>query len=493
MMKVLLIAPPWLDIYGDFKAAAKLGCASPPLGLMYLAASIRGGGGDCRIIDMEAQQVGPDRLIELIGEYRPDLVGITATTPVFKNACSLAGLIKRHYPEVILGVGGVHSTIVGQEVLQECSDFDFQVCGEGERTIVDIVAAMKAGRSLDGVAGVICRNGERIIENPRRPLTEDLDSIAVPARCLVPSSLYKHSVPGKGFVQYSTVFTSRGCPFQCVFCSQHTMYGRTMRWHSLERVLEELRHITRDLDIHHVIIMDETMTLDKKRILAFCEAVCNEGLDFTWEGWTHASTIDEEIMVAMKSAGLVRLSFGIESGDPEILKVIKKNVTLDQIRHAYRIAEKVGIETRGSAMLGHPFETKASAWRTIKFIRSIRELKQVFLNIACPYPGTELYDYAVNGRGGMRLLTKDYSQYKRYGAPVIEVGDMKAKDLKRIQTLGLLFFYLTPGRIWYNVFKRAGIRAGLKNVTAFSLGILKSAIGGGLCSQDKWKDESARI
>lgn len=493
MIKTLLIAPPWLDIYGDFKAAAKLGCASPPLGLMYLASSIQEAGGECRIIDMEAQQVGSDRLIELIGEYKPDLVGLTATTPVFKNTCSLAGLIKRHYPDIVLGVGGVHSTIVGREVLQECGDFDFQVVGEGELTIIDIVTARKTGLSFEGIPGVIYRDGERIVENPRRPLIEDLDNIPMPDRSLVPSRLYLHSVPGKGFVRYATVFTSRGCPFQCIFCSQHTMYGRTMRWHSLERVMEELRYITRDLNIHHVIIMDETMTLDKKRTLAFCEAVRDEGLNFTWEGWTHAGTIDEEIMMAMKSAGLVRLSFGIESGDPEILKVIKKNVTLEQIRNAYKIAAKVGIETRGSAMLGHPFETKASAWRTIKFIRSVREMKQVFLNIACPYPGTELYEYAVNGRGGMHLLTTDYSQYKRYGAPVIEVGDMKAKDLKRMQTLGLLYFYLTPSRIWYNVFKRAGIGAGLKNVAAFSLGIIKSALGGGVCPQDKRKGESTRI
>ncbi|MCK4827524.1 radical SAM protein, partial [bacterium] len=227
--------------------------------------------------------------------------------------------------------------------------------------------------------------------------------------------------------------------------------------------------------------------------LAFCKAIHDAKLEFTWEGWTHAGTIDEEMLSAMKGAGLVRLSFGIESGDQEILKVIKKNVTLDQIRNAYRMSAKVGIETRGSAMLGHPYETKASAWRTIKFVRSIKELKQIFLNIACPYPGTELYDYAVSGRGGMRLLTSDYSQYKRYGAPVIEVGDMNAKDLKRTQTLGLLYFYLTPSRIWYNVFKRAGIRAGLRNVGAFGLGIVKSFLSRSKYSPCSQKDTSTQI
>lgn len=249
-----------------------------------------------------------------------------------------------------------------------------------------------------------------------------------------------------------------------------------MRWHSVERVMSELTTLVRDRDIHHIILMDETLTLNRKRTLELCQAIRDAHLDFTFEGWTHAATVDEVLLRAMKEAGLIRLSFGIESGDPEILKGIKKGVTLEQIRKAYRAAAKVGIETRGSAILGHPHETRETAWRTVKFLRSVRECQQVFLNVACPYPGTELFDAAANGTGGMRLLTRDYSKYKRYGDPVIEVNDLSAKDLKRIQRLGLLYFYLTPRRIWYNVVKRAGIRVGLKNAVAFSMGILRSGL-----------------
>jgi hypothetical protein len=123
-------------------------------------------------------------------------------------------------------------------------------------------------------------------------------------------------------------------------------------------------------------------------------------------------------------------------------------------------------------MLGHPHETRKTAWATLKFIRSIPELKQVFLNVACPYPGTELFEYARSGRGGMRLLTTDYSKYKRYGDPVIEVNDLSSKDLRRLQTIGLLYFYLTPQRIWYIVVKRAGFKAGLVNGMAFGRGVM---------------------
>jgi len=477
-VRVLLVAPPWLDIYGDYKAAAKLGCVSAPLGLMYLGAAIDVHDAECRVVDMESQRVDIPGLLDIIRSYKPDIVGITATTPVFKNATILGEAVKEAFPEIPLGMGGVHSTVTGKEVLETCPFFDFQVVGEGELAIQEIIDAFRSGSGLAGIKGVIYREDDRIVENPRRPYLENLDDVPMPARHLLDPELFQHCLPDKGFVKYAELFTSRGCPFRCIFCSQHTMYGRRVRWHSIERVMEELEYITQALGVQHVIFMDETLTLNKPRLMAICEEVRKRGLRFTWEGWTHASTVDEELLRAMKEAGLIRLSFGIESGDPEILKKIKKGTTLDQIRNAYKVAASVGIETRGSAMLGHPFETRETAWNTIKFIRSIKECLQIFLNVACPYPGTELYEYAVSGRGGMKLLTRDYSKYKRYGDPVIEVNDLSSKDLKRLQRLGLLYFYLTPRRIWYNVVKRAGFRAGVVNGLAFLRGLLNSLFSG---------------
>jgi radical SAM superfamily enzyme YgiQ (UPF0313 family) len=469
-MKILLVAPPWLDIYGSYRSAAKLGCVSPPLGLAYLGGAILESGEECRIVDMESQGVSSEDLIAIIRDYEPDIVGLTATTPVYENAKLLGGLIRKQFPGLPLGIGGAHSTVVGKTVLEECPCFDFQVCGEGERSILEIIKAVSSGASFAGIEGVIYRVNGGVAENPRRTLIENLDELPFPARHLLDSSLYRHSLPGKGFARYGTVFTSRGCPFQCVFCSQHTMFGRKMRWHGIPRVIEELKQMIDGLGISHIIVMDETLTLNKKRTLELCEAIKAEGLNFTWEGWTHASAVDEELLLAMKAAGLIRLSFGIESGDPEILKRIKKNVTLEQILRAYKIAAAAGIETRGSAMLGHPFETRKTAWRTIRFARGIKECLQLYLNVACPYPGTELYDCAVSGVGGMRLLTNDYSRYKRYGDPVIEVNDLSSRDLKRLQTIGLLYFYLTPRRLWYNVFKRAGLKAGIVNSLAVMRG-----------------------
>jgi radical SAM superfamily enzyme YgiQ (UPF0313 family) len=475
-VRILLISPPWLEIYGYYKKAAKIGCVSPPLGLTYLGGAIINAGHECKIVDMEPEKINVEKLLTIISEYKPQLIGITATTPIFNNAKYIAKSIKSKTPRIPLCIGGVHSTIIGKDVLKECPYFNFQVIGEGEQVIIKIINSLEQNKSLHGIAGCNYYEGDEIIENPKNELISDLDTIPKPARELLNINLYKHYLPKIGYVKYASLFTSRGCPFKCVFCSQHTMYGRQVRNHSISRVIDELKYITDHLNIKHVIFMDETLTLNKSRVIELCESIKKTGLKFTWEGWTHASTIDEELLGLMKSTGLIRLSFGIESGDPYILKKIKKGITLNDIRKAYHIAEKVGVETRGSAMIGHPFETKKTAWKTIKFCRSIKECKQLFLNVATPYPGTELYEYARNNKAGMKLLTEDYSKYKRYGEPIIEVNDLNSKELKRLQAIGLLYFYCAFHRIYYNIFKRSTLKDGIINAFAFLIGIISSVL-----------------
>jgi radical SAM superfamily enzyme YgiQ (UPF0313 family) len=172
----------------------------------------------------------------------------------------------------------------------------------------------------------------------------------------------------------------------------------------------------------------------------------------------------------MRAVGLVRLSFGIESGDQSILNLENKGITLEQLRKAYRWAKECGMETRGSAIIGHPGETKASALKTIRFLRSIKHLDQAYINIMVPYPGTEVYEIAKKGEHGMRLLCEDLTQFVRYENSVIEVNDLDRKTLMRLQKFGLLYFYLTPRRIFYNL-TRAGLKIGLTNLKAFLKGI----------------------
>ena len=444
-MKVLLINPSFTGIYGNFAPAAKVGVLWPPMGLAYLASNIKGH--DVKILDLE---INSD-LDGTLKEFNPDIVGITFTTPLYNQAMDLFKHIKELNSDIYTIAGGPHPTTLPNSVISS-KYVDTVMVGEGEVAI---------NKFLDNPT-------KRVLT--REPLIQDLDTIKFPARHLLENEKYLFSVPGKGIVPLTSFMSSRGCPFMCTFCSQHLMFGRKMRYRSIENCIEELKQIKK-MGINHLSMLDDTLGLDKERTYKLCNRIVEEDLDITFEGYTRINIITKELLEKLKKAGLVRLSFGVESGNQEILNAIKKGINLEQIRKAYELADKVGIETRMSIIFGLPGETEETIKRTIKFMKSLK-CNQAYVNIATPFPGTELYENAESGTGGMKLLTKDWKEYRRWGNAVINVNDLSAKDLIRWQRRALLEFYLRPKQIYYNL-KRAGIKAAFKNGISFFKSFIK--------------------
>lgn len=470
-MKVLFIQPPWGDLYGNYKSAAKTGNAFPPLGICYLSAVLKEKGINTKIIDPEMEGKTIERCLGEIGLFKPDYVCITSTSPSFHIAEAWAEQIRKKYAIPIIA-GGPHVTVLPKESLAGGKLFDFAVYGEGEEVLLNLLECLDAGKPLDKVPNLIYKDQDaRLHLNPPKGNIEDLDRLPVPDREGLNLDCYSCSVPEKGMVRFTTLLTSRGCPFSCIFCSAHSVFGRKVRNRSIDLVLDEIEFICEKHKIRHFALIDDTLMLDHSRVYQFCNGIIERKLDITWEGWTRADTVNEDILKIMKKAGFVRISFGIESGCPEILKHIRKGVKLEDYVKGYNYAAKLGIETRGSIMLGHPYETKDTILKTLKFIRSLKNCQQMYINITTPYPGTELYEMAKKEVGGMRLLTEDLSQYRRYGNAVIAVNDLTPKDLIRFQRRGLMMFYFTLPRIFYNL-KRAGFRAAIKNVFAFVRSVL---------------------
>jgi radical SAM superfamily enzyme YgiQ (UPF0313 family) len=444
-MKILLINPSFTGIYGNFAPAARVGVLWPPMGLAYLASNIKGH--DVKILDLE---INPD-LDGTLKEFNPDIVGITFTTPLYNQAMDLFKHIKELNPDIHTIAGGPHPTTLPDSVISS-EYIDTVMVGEGEVAI---------NKFLDNpTKGVLTRE----------PLIQDLDTIKFPARYLLENEKYLFSVPGKGIVPLTSFMSSRGCPFMCTFCSQHLMFGRKMRYRSIENCIDELKQIKK-MGINHVSMLDDTLGLDKERTYKLCDRIIEEDLDITFEGYTRVNIITEELLKKLKKAGLVRLSFGVESGNQEILNAIKKGINLEQIRKAYEITDKMGIETRMSIIFGLPGETEKTIKKTIKFMKSLK-CSQAYVNVATPFPGTELYENAESGMGGMKLLTKDWKEYRRWGNAVINVNDLSAKDLIKWQRRALLEFYLRPKQIYYNL-KRAGLRAAFKNGISFFKSFIK--------------------
>lgn len=470
-MRILLINPAYFSVYKGYEKAARVGVSYPPTGLLYLAGKLIADGHDVQLVDVDAEEVKPEGMRQRVRDFEPQLIGITATTPTFCKALDTAKNIKA-VADIPIVLGGIHFTTIGEPILKDHHEFDFGVIGEGEITLSELAKCIKTGGDVSQVKGILFRGDDnKVVRNAPRPLLVNLDELPFPARHLINKEKYLWVPPGKGVTSLAGLLTKRGCPYFCSFCAQDQIFSRKVRYRSVQNVLDELDEIINVHGISHIYFFDDTLVIKRKRMMELCAGIKERGLEFTWEGMARANLVDPELLQTQRSVGLVRMSLGIESGNQGILDAIDKGTTLQQIYDGYKMTKNAGIETRGSAIIGHPNETKKTAWETIKFLRKLKYLDQVYLNIMVPYPGTRVWEQAKRGQAGYRLLSDNYEDYVRYESPVLEVNDLNAKYLARLQKFGLLYFYLTPRRIWYNIIVRAGIKEGLRMAWLFSRGV----------------------
>lgn len=251
----------------------------------------------------------------------------------------------------------------------------------------------------------------------------------------------------------------RGCPFKCIFCSTK-VYGKAVRKRSPKSVVNEMLLCVKEFNVEHFYFIDDTLTLNKRYICELCDLIEREGLNITFEGGTRANLVDEEIISKMARAGLIRLSFGLETVDSNMRKTMRKEVPLESYIAANRLTDKYNIETLNSMMIGLPGESIDTIRKSLHFLRSSKEIKQSNLAIAIPYPGTELYEMAKNSQHGLKLTTDDFSNFLRYGSAAMSVGDLSPDDLIKLQNDAFVSIYMAPWRI-LPMLKKQGILGGL--------------------------------
>jgi anaerobic magnesium-protoporphyrin IX monomethyl ester cyclase len=416
-MKVLLLHP---ARNGTIDRLIRL----PPLGLASVGGALRAAGHDVRIIDAAVEPRWESRLGEALSGWRPRAVGISASTAVLEHALDLAARTKRADPGTTAIIGGVHATLFPGEVLREHA-IDIAVHGEGEHTAVELLAAVARSEPLGSIAGIAFRDGTGLRVNARRPLIPNLDDLPPPAYDLLPMGLYSTPYSDSGDV--TSMVTSRGCPYPCTFCDAAVVHGRKYRAHSAERVVKEIGHLVQEFGVRQVLFKDSEFTLDQRRTEGFCDLMTRGGPRVTWSCSARVTTVDGPLLRKMAVAGCRVIQFGIESADPVVLESLKKGISIEQTRDAFRSARAAGIDTVANLMVGSPGETWDSIEATRRFIREIRP-DHLNVQVLVPYPGTELHR-TLEGRA--------------------LVGAEEAR--RRRRTL-LRDFYLRPNRILGRIF-----------------------------------------
>ncbi|MES0337768.1 MAG: radical SAM protein [Candidatus Magnetobacterium sp. LHC-1] len=390
MAKVLLLSPPYVDLYGNLSKAAG---RYFPLGLGYIASYLRKyGGHEVAMYEPEAQGLSYNAITTIITKSQPDVIGITCATPNFMRAIKLAELC-RSYCTAKVVMGGVHVSAIPEFVMRTYPGLiDCVVIGEGERSMLDVVNAYQDNASLEGISGIIYRDGDTIIRNDVRPYIEDMDSIPFPARDLIPQRLFVPNMHNARYRNCMTILTSRGCPFNCSFCAARIVSGKKYRIHSAQYVLEEMQMLKKDYNARQLIITDDTFTINHTRLEEICRGMIDKRLNLKWFCFSQVNTVNREALALMKRAGCYCVGFGLESSDEGILRRMGKAIAPAKAKETVRIATSLGIKTQAFYIIGSPGETKQQMEDTLRFSREVNATL-AFYNMLVPFPGTKEFDY----------------------------------------------------------------------------------------------------
>ncbi len=420
----------------------------PPHGLLYIAACVRQKfpETEIKIIDMMARRAAPADVMPALREFAPDLLAIHAMS--FQSSCmhELAALIKDWRPECFVAAGGPHPSAAPEAVLAD-PNIDLAGIGEGERTFLDLMEALLGGSDPAGIPGTaVFRDGEPVYGEPRE-FIDDLDGLPFPAWDLVNLRDYFTDVMlNQNDITFrrevATIFTSRACPFGCVFC--HNMFGKRFRARSPKNVLDEMETLVREHGITELHLIDDCFNCDAERAVAIMEGVVERGLDLklAFPNGLRGDRLPDELLDAMVRAGVYKLNFGIESGSRRVQKLIKKGLSLDAIEDGVRRAAGGGIFCHGFFMLGFPGETGEEMDETIDFAKRTK-LHTAGFALLSPFPGTEVAKMAVE-MGLDPVFDPHDTSYTRVSSNLSAVDDQTLKAKHRAAHRA---FYGSPGRI----------------------------------------------
>lgn len=451
---VILLEPPSFRIR-NIKVARFI---PPHLGIAYVAAMLRAAGYRVSVIDPRAEGLAVHECIARIREINPAAIGTTATTPNAVDAGLMSDAIKEQLPEMPIVLGGVHATVATVETMKKFCNIDFLVMGEGEETAVklfDVLADDPAvpPRTINGVAYRLDGN---IVVNEKQEGYIELDDLPYPAWDLFPLDRYKglyELSPGR---LQLPILTSRGCPYDCVFCSN--IGGRKkMRYRKIENVLNEIEINIHKFNIGSLHFIDETMTMDMERAARLFNSMIERRFQekIVWFAGTRADRLSPDILKLMKEAGCAYIGVGIESGNQEVLNRTGKKLDLKETRRAVDWITKAGITADVLFLIGLPYENQKTIHDTIRYARNLNAKCATF-SIAIPYPGTKMREMGESGEGGIRLLSLEWEHYEQYMTQAMELETVSLRRLKFYHFLAYLAFYSKPGRIG-NFIRKANI------------------------------------
>jgi len=455
-MKTLLVNPPQTFYPGSEPPAGNL-----PLGLMYIAAMLTKAGYSTEILDAfmtdglskkdgETMIVGMpfERIKREIESRKPQIVGVAGPfTCQIENTVKVSDLAKEVNPDILTIVGGPHVTTMPKEFLEEAKSVDIAVTGEGEHVMPEIAEHFEGKKPLSAILGIAYRHGEEVKVNQPRDFIKDLDELPYPAYELVNMEQYLNpkSIGYRSFKSRAiSMVTSRGCPFNCCFCSVHLHMGKGFRAHSANYVLSHIQYVVEKYDVKNIFFEDDNLTLDLARFEAICDGLIQKKIKIGWEtpNGVRADCLNLNLLQKMKRSGCKSVFFGVESGDQKILdSVICKGLDLRRVVEVAKICRDIDLKTGAFYIIGFPGEKIENMQKTVDFALKLKKDYDVGMHLfmATPSYGTKLYEEC-KSKGYIRenLGWDSFAAARQpKGTPLISTPDFAPEEVKEIAARAL--------------------------------------------------------
>lgn len=402
-----------------------------PFFLAYSAAVLEQENHSVFLKDAIAEGMNPAEFYNAARSFDPELVVLETSTPsIYADLRTAVKLKEKTGAKIALT--GPHATVMARDLMPENKAVDFILLGEYEYTLRELAEALESNRSADSIKGIVLRKNGRVVQNQRRQLIEDLDGLPFPARHFLPMQDYLDGFCGVP-VPNPPLWSSRGCPFRCIFCLwPQVMYGgNTFRTRSPVRVVDEMEDIISKYSPKSLYFDDDTFTVGKARVLGLCKEIRARKMDTPWSAMARSDTVDREMLQAMSHAGCIAVKFGVESGVQALVDRCGKNLDLRKVESSVKHAKGFGIKTHLTFTFGLPGETRATIAATIRFAEKLDPDSVQFSSVT-PFPGTKLFEIAE--RKG-QILTKDWSRYDGTSCAVFEGEHISHLEIERAVAL----------------------------------------------------------
>jgi radical SAM superfamily enzyme YgiQ (UPF0313 family) len=440
----------------------------PPIGIAYLGAVVHQKGYDVKLIDSALTTI--NNIVEQAKKYSPDVIGVTCWTINRKAVWHLCAKLKEQLPGAFLIIGGPHASYYPEHMFIK-TNADAVVIGEGENTIVELLAELENGGCLSKVKGIIFRGKDgKIVKTQAREQIECLDSIPLPYYDgFEQFNLENYS--GLPWLTHPTaaIITSRGCIYDCSYCGSVNFWGKHWRYRSAQNVLEEIKYVVNNLGAKSIYFFDDNFPVNKQRAKDICSGIIDMNISIEWGCCSHVKMINEELLGYMKESGCVSIDFGVESGSNKILKNINKKQTRADIELAFALSHKFGIKPRAYLMVGNKGETENTIDETIEMIARIKPFSSIGATLLWLLPGTLAFSEA-RTNGFIKddyWLTSDDVPYNLQEYSYKELFTLRQRLIRGIAIkkggiLSLVTFYLKS--IYYRFPFLARIRSLIPNL-----------------------------